>query len=178
METAINGSRQRMASMNTLLMIVLSPAIDKYGYGERHRSGGVKMKQPTRQASPADSSSARMYNDNKHEAVTNVRAWSGHAHALDSESSAASPGGLDPAQVTAAAKTEAVASGSGKAISTLPTPQTGGATPTPTPTPIPYSPVNPADPAAYVHVSRPLLHLLASCPYRASITSLLALSSE
>ena len=55
-------------------------------------------------------------------------------------------------------------SGSGKAISALPTPQNGGATPTPTPTPLPYSPENPADPAAYVHVSRPLLHVIATRP--------------
>ena len=59
--------------------------------------------------------------------------------------------------MTAAAKNEAVASGSGKAISTLPTPQNGGATPTPTPTPLPYSPINPPNPAAYVHVSPALL---------------------
>ncbi len=83
----------------------------------------------------------------------------GHAHALDSETPA-TPGGLDPAQVTAAAKNEAVASGSGKAISTLPTPQNGGATPTPTPTPLPYSPANPSDPAAYVHVSPVLLPMV------------------
>ena len=102
----------------------------------------------------------------EHEAVKHHAFAAGRAKALDN-AFPATPEGLDPAQVTAAAKNEAVASGSGKAISSLPTPQNGGATPTPTPTPVPYPPINPPNPAAYVHVRHSLLPVLAVRPFTA-----------
>ena len=82
-------------------------------------------------------------------------AGAGKAHTLDSEA----PTGVAPAEVTSAAKQEAVNAGSAKSLSAVPTPlYAGGPPPSMMTSPVPQfsGPSSPTDTAAYVHV-RPRL---------------------
>ena len=79
----------------------------------------------------------------------------GKAHTLDSET----PAGVAPAEVTSAAKQEAVSAGSGKSLSAVPAPlYAGGPPPSMMSPPMAQfsGPSSPTDTAAYVHV-RPRL---------------------